>query len=75
MNKNFAKSEQNHANIACSHKNLNLDNSSKITKSRKIFLFLNSMLDEVFNDITHISLRWIYRSAKIDWTKKTHLSI
>ena len=23
-----------------------------------------------FNDTTHRSLRWIYRSAKIDWTKK-----
>ena len=27
-------------------------------------------MDELFNNTTHISLRWIYRSAKIDWTKK-----
>ena len=64
------KSEQNHANIACWHKTLNLYNSSKITKFKKIFLILNSTLDELFNDTIHISLRWIYRPAKIDWTKK-----
>ena len=27
-------------------------------------------MDGLFNDTTHISLRWIYQSAKIDWTKK-----
>ena len=30
---------------------------------------MNSRLDELFNDIIHISLQWIYRSAKIVWTK------
>ena len=44
-------------NMTCSLKTLNLENSSKNTKFKKIFT-------------THISLRWIYRSAKIDWTKK-----
>ena len=43
--------------IQCSHENLNLDNSSKKTKLKKIFLILNSTLDELFNDTTHISLR------------------
>ena len=28
------------------------------------------MLDELFDDTTHISLRWVYRAAKIIWTKK-----
>ena len=28
-------------------------------------------MDELLIDVTHISLRWIYRSAKIVWTKKT----
>ena len=31
---------------------------------------MNSTLEQLFNDTTHISLRWIYRSAKIYWTKK-----
>ena len=42
----------------------------KKTKFKKIFLLLNSTLDQLFNDTTHISLRRIYRSAKIHWTKK-----
>ena len=57
-------------NFLCPHKTLNLDNSSEKTKFKKIFLIANSTLDELFNDTTHISLRWIYRSAKIVWTKK-----
>ena len=57
-------------NIQCSHETLNLDNSSKKTKFKKIFLISNSTLDELFNDTTHISLRWIYWSAKIHGTKK-----
>ena len=57
-------------NIPCSHKILIFDKSSKKNKIQKIFLILNSTLEELFNDTTHISLRWIYRSAKIDWTKK-----
>ena len=57
-------------NIQCSHESLNLDNSSKKTEFKKIFLISNSTLDELFNDTTHISLRWIYRSAKIHGTKK-----
>ena len=55
-----------------SHKTSILDNSSKKkTKFKSIFLFLNSTLEQLFNDTTHISLRWIYRLVKIDWTKKT----
>ena len=57
-------------NIQCSHETLNLDNSSKKNEIQKIFLISNSTLDELFNDTTHISLRWIYRSAKIHGTKK-----
>ena len=37
----------------------------KKRKSKK-FLILNSTLEQLFNDTTHISLRRIYRSAKID---------
>ena len=62
-------------NIMCSHKVLNFDNSPKNTKFKKIFVIPNSTLEELFNDATHISLPWIYRSGKIVWTKKTHLSI
>ena len=40
------------------------------TKFKNIFQILNSTLDEFYINITHISLRWMYRSAKIDWTKK-----
>ena len=42
--------------------NLNLDIS---------YLFPYSRMYVLSNDTTHNSLRWIYRSAKIDWTKKT----
>ena len=61
-------------NIPSSHKTSMLHNSRK-TKFKKTFLILNSTLEQLFNDTTHISLRWIYRLATIDWTKKTHLSI
>ena len=54
MEQNHAKSEQN---ITCSHNTLILDNSPKNTKLKKIFLILNSTLDDLFNDTTHISLR------------------
>ena len=58
-------------NMKCSHKTSILDNSSKNKKFKKTVFFIpNSRLDELFNDTTHISLRWIYRSAKIYWTKK-----
>ena len=39
-------------------------------KQKKIFLIPYSTLDGLSNDTTHNSLRWLYRSAKIDWTKK-----
>ena len=42
----------------------------KKTKFKKIFTVSNSTLDELCNDTTPISLRWIYQSAKIYWTKK-----
>ena len=66
MKKNYTKTEQN---ITCSHKTSILDNSSRKQNSKKS-LVSNSSLDVLFNDTTHISLRWIYRSAKIVWTKK-----
>ena len=56
-------------NIQCPHKNSTLDISSKKNEIQKN-LVLYSTLDELFNDTTHISLRWIYRSAKIVWIKK-----
>ena len=51
------KVNKSEPNIPCSHKTSILDNSSKKMKFKKIFLILNSTLDEVFNDATHISLR------------------
>ena len=53
---NYTKSEII-PNMMCSHKNSMLDNSSKNTNFKKFFLILNSRLDELFNDTTHISLR------------------
>ena len=41
----------------------------------KDFQEIYSMLDGLFNDNIHNSLRWIYSLAKIDWTKKARLSI
>ena len=41
------------------------------TKIKKIFLIPYSTLDKLSNDTSLNSLRWIYRSAKIDWTKKS----
>ena len=67
LEKNYTKSEQ----ISRVHTKLQ---SSIKTKIKKIFLILNSTLDQLFNDTTHISLRQIYQSAKIDWTKKNKTS-
>ena len=39
-------------------------------QNKKIFLVPYSTLDELSTDTSLNSLRWIYRSAKIDWTKK-----
>ena len=72
FSKNYWKCEQKQSNV---HKILNIDNSLEKTKNEKIFLFPYSTLDGLFNDIFHNSLRWIYRSVKIDWTKKNQLSI
>ena len=44
-------------------------------ENQKKILIPYSTLDKLSNDTSLNSLRWIYRSAKIDWTKKTHLSI
>ena len=44
-------------------------------ENQKIFLIPYSTLDKLSNGTSLNSLRWIYRSAKIDWTKKTQLSI
>ena len=40
------------------------------TENKKNFLTPFSTLDKLSNDTSLNSLRWIYRSAKIDWTKK-----
>ena len=37
--------------------------------NQKIFWIQYSTLDGLCNDTTHNSLPWLYRSAKIDWTK------
>ena len=66
FDKNYTKSEQ----ISRVHTKLQSSiTPRKKTEIKKIFLILNSTLDQLFNDTTHISLRRIYRSAKIDWTK------
>ena len=39
-------------------------------ENQKIFLILYSTLEKLSNDTSLNSLRWIYRSAKINWTKK-----
>ena len=69
LNKIYTKSEQNMPNIACSHKILNLNNSLR-KRNQKNFLVPKSTLDELFSDTTHISLRWLHRSAKIVKQKK-----
>ena len=38
-------------------------------ENKKNFLIPYSTLDKLSNDTSLKSLRWIYRSAKIDWTK------
>ena len=54
----------------CSHKTLILDNASKKTQFIKIFLVSNSTLEELFNDATHLSLRWINISTGQNWLNK-----
>ena len=59
-------------NVMCSHKILNLDNSSKNT----IFLIPNSTLDEFFSDtipLTFLNHEYIDRPKLSE--QKTHLSL
>ena len=42
---------------------------------KKEFMIKFPKLDQLSNDTTHYSSGWIYRPTKIDWTKKTQLSI
>ena len=51
------KVNKSEPNIQCSHETLNLNNSLKKTKFKKIFIFLSSTLDELFIDTTHSSQR------------------
>ena len=75
MNKNYAKCEQNHANITCSHNTLDLDNSSK-KKFEKFFLISNSTLDELsMTPLTFLCDEYIDRSKLTEQKKETHLSI
>ena len=69
------KSEKNHAKHHCSHKTLNLDNSSKNTKFKKIFLISNHMLDGLFNDTTHISESGIIKKPYYHKWYPTHTNI
>ena len=64
------KSKWNQRNSLYFLESLNLDISLSKTKIKKIFLIPYSTLDKLSNDTSLNSLRWIYRSAKIDWTKK-----
>ena len=75
FSKKFRKCEGNQRNSLYFLESLNLDISQSKPKIKKIFLIPNSMLDKLSNDTSLNSLRWIYRSAKSDWTKKTQLSI
>ena len=68
---NSGKCEENQRNSLYFLENLNLDKSLYKTKIEKLFIIQYSTLDKLFNDTTHISLR----SAKIVWTKNTHMSI
>ena len=69
------KGEWNQRNSLYFPESLDLDISLSKTKIKKIFLIQYFTLDKLSNDASLNSLRWIYRSAKIDWTKKTQLSI
>ena len=69
------KGEWNKRNSLYFLQSLNLDISLSKTKIKKIFLIPYSTLGKLSNDTSLNSLLWIYWSAKIDWTKKTHLSI
>ena len=62
--------EWNQRNSLYFLESLNLDISLSKTKIKKIFLIPYSALDKLSNDTSLNSLRWIYRSVKIDWTKK-----
>ena len=64
------KGEWNQRNSLYFLESLNPDISLSKTKIKKIFLIPHSTLDKLSNDTNLNSLRWIYRSAKIDWTKK-----
>ena len=68
--KNSEQGEWNQRNSLYFLKSSNLDISLSKTKIKKIFLIPYSMLEKVSNDTSLNSLRWIYRSAEIDWTKK-----
>ena len=70
INMNEHEWNQNQMNSLYFLENLNLDISLSKTKIREIFLIPYSTLDKLSNDTSLNSLRWIYRSAKIDWTKK-----
>ena len=55
--------------------NVNINNwtisyCKKTQKIKKIFITPWLKLDGLWNDTSFNALRWIYRSAKIDWTKK-----
>ena len=72
---NWRKGEWNQRNSLYFLESLNLDISLSKTKIKKIFLIPYSTLGKLSNDTSLNSLRRIYRSAKIDWTKKTQLII
>ena len=64
------KAEWNQRNSLYFLESLDLDISLSKTKIKKIFLIPYFTLNKLSNDTSLNSLRWIYRSAKIDWTKK-----
>ena len=70
LGKNSENVHKNNANRFNIHKILNIVNSLQKTKFIKIFVILYSTPDRLFSDTTHNSIRWIYLSVKIDWTKK-----
>ena len=61
---------KNIGNASIIHETSTIDNSLWNTKLKKIFFIPYSTLEVLFNDTTHNSVRWIYRSVKIVWTKK-----
>ena len=69
--KNYTISEQKQAKYPVVAQNFNPRYLLEKYENQKILFFYSiSMLDQFFYDTTHISVPWIYWSAKIVWAQK-----